>query len=375
MQADITIIGGGMAGAAAAYFLSRGASVILLEREEASGLHSSGRSSEQFTVGIGADTMRRLAQASRSFLENPPAGFAPLPLLAPRGCLTVGRTDQQASLQRLHDRLTGVGAEARHVDRDEALRLFPALRAENFDSGVFEPGAMDIDVNTLLQAYLRGAKANGAKILTNASANAIERRSGKWIVITPAGEVSSSMILNAAGAWVDEVTKLARLAPIGLTPHRRTAFTFLPTGLDASRWPHVSNVDYRWYVSPRGDSLVGSLADAVPVPPGDVYPDDMDVAQGIENIEQDTTFKIDRPLSKWAGLRNFVADKNPVCGTRADAEGFFWLAGQGGCGILTSPALGQAAAALMLGRELPDEQRVLGITPDDLSPSRKGLQS
>jgi D-arginine dehydrogenase len=184
MQADITIIGGGMAGASAAYFLSRGAAVVLLEREEALGLHSSGRSSEQFTVGIGADTMRRLGQASRSFFENPPTGFAPLPLLAPRGCLTVGRTDQQASLQRLHDRLTGVGAEARHVDRNEVLRLFPALRAEKFDSGVFEPGAMDIDVNTLLQAYLRGAKASGAKVLTNANVEAIERRAGKWLVRT-----------------------------------------------------------------------------------------------------------------------------------------------------------------------------------------------
>lgn len=375
MQADIAIIGGGMAGASAAFFLSRRASVILLEREDAFGLHSSGRSSEQFTVGIGADTMRRLAQASRSFLENPPAGFAPLRLLSPRGCLTVGRTDQQASLRRLHGRLTDVGAEARYVDRDEALQLFPALRADKFDTGVFEPGAMDIDVNTLLQAYLRGAKVNGAKVLTNANVSAIGRAAGKWVITTPAGTITCSMILNAAGAWVDEVTRIAGLPPIGLTPHRRTAFTFLPTGIDASRWPHVSNVDYHWYVSPRGDSLVGSLADAVPVAPGDVYPDDVDVAQGIDNIEQDTNFQIGRPLSKWAGLRNFVADKNPVCGTRADANGFFWLAGQGGCGILTSPALGQAAVALMLGRELPEEQRALGIEPSNLAPDRKELTS
>lgn len=370
MQADIAIVGGGMAGASAAYFLSRVASVVLLEREEALGLHSSGRSSEQFTVGIAADTMRRMAQTSRSFLENPPAAFAPMRLLSPRGCLTVGRADQQASLQRLHDRLTGVGAEARYVDRNEALQLFPALRAAKFDSGVFEPGAMDIDVNTLLQAYLRGAKANGATVLTNANVSAIERVSGKWMLTTPAGNIKSSMVLNAAGAWVDEVTGLTGLRPIGLTPHRRTAFTFLPAGVDASRWPHVSNVDYHWYVSPRGDSLVGSLADAVPTAPGDVYPEDLDVAQGIENIEQDTTFRIGRPLSKWAGLRNFVADKNPVCGTRAGANGFFWLAGQGGCGILTSPALGQAAAALMLGHELPAEQRALGVAPKDLAPDR-----
>jgi D-arginine dehydrogenase len=370
MQADVAIIGGGIAGVSAAYFLSQAASVVLLERESALGVHSSGRSSEQFTVGIAADTMRRMAQASRSFLERPPPGFTELPLVSARGCLTVGRSEQQPALDRLHERLTSVGAEARHVSRKEALRLFPALRPENFDNGVLEPDAMDIDVNTLLHAYARGAKQNGARILTDADISAIEHASGKWRVSTPGVSVSSSMVLNAAGAWVDEITRLAGFEPIGLVPYRRTAFTFLPADVDASRWPHVSNVDYRWYVSPRGDSLLGSLADATPVKPGDVYAEDLDVAQAIANIERDTTFRIGRPLSQWAGLRNFVADRNPVCGTRAGAQGFFWLAGQGGCGILTSPAMGEAIAARMFGLALPDPLRALGITFQDLSPER-----
>lgn len=370
MQADIIIVGGGIAGVSAAYFLSRFASVILVEREDAIGYHSSGRSAEQFTVGIAADTMRRLAQASRSFLQNPPPGFTSGQLLSPRGCLTVGRKDQEANLQRLHDRLSSVGAAARYVDRREALALFPALRDGGVDGGVFEPDAMDIDVNALLQAYARGAKSQGARFLSAAKVTSIERKSGAWVVETPGGVVAAPLLLNAAGAWLDEITGLAGLDPVGVTPHRRTAFTFAPVGINAAKWPHVSNVDYQWYVSPRGDSLVGSLADAVPTPPGDVYPDDLDVAQAIHNIEQDTTFQIGRPLSKWAGLRNFTADKNPISGTRPGADGFFWLGGQGGCGILTSPALGQATAALMLGQELPKEQRALGITPADLAPHR-----
>lgn len=374
MKADIAIIGAGIAGAAAAYFLSRSASVALVEREAAIGYHSSGRSSEQFTVGISADTMRRLAEASRSFFLSPPTDFGAQRLVTPRGSLTVGRASQRAELERLCERITGVGAAARHLDRQEALAEFPALLASGVDGGVLEVEAMDIDTSALLQAYVRGAKARGAQLLTDAAVTSIERRSGAWIVGTSRGAVSASLILNSAGAWVDEITQLAGLEPIGLVSYRRTAFTFAPPpGVDASRWPHTCNVDYQWYIKPGYDSLMGSLAEAVPASPGDVYPDDMDVAQGIHNIEQDTSFRIVKPLSKWAGLRNFVRDRNPVAGTRPGAEGFFWLAGQGGCGILTSPALGEAIAALMLGRELPQAQRELGIEASDLAPTRKSL--
>ena len=374
MRADIIIIGGGMAGLSAAFFLSSSASVILMEREAVFGSQSSARSAGQFTVGIAADTMRRLGQASRAFLENPPEGFAPYPLLSKRGCLTVGREDQKGRLETLHGHLTEVGAEARYVDRREALALFPALRGNGVDGGVYEPDAMDIDVDLLLQGYARGAKSRGAQLLTGVDISSIRREAGEWIVGAGDLRVSAPLLLNASGAWVDEVTDMAGLERIGLTPHKRTAFTFAqPAEVDTSAWPHVSHLDYKWYVKPEAKVLMGSLVDAVPTLPGEVYPEDIDVAQAIHNISEDTTFEISRPISTWAGLRNFVRDRNPVCGTRPDAEGFFWLAGHGGCGILTSPALGEAIAAVMLGRELPDAQRALGIAVADLAPDRKSL--
>lgn len=374
MRADVIVIGGGIAGLSAAYFLASSASVLVLERENDLGYHSSGRTAAQFTVGIAAVTMRRLAQASREFLACPPAAFVPEPLLSPRGCLTVARADQQAKLDEIHRQITSVGATAERLGSRGALALFPALRADGVDGGIFEPNAMDIDVHALLQGYARGARALGAQVVTGAGITAIRRAAGAWVVETPKGSFSAAKLLNAAGAWGDEVTALAGLKPVGVTPHRRTAFTFAVSGgVDPSLWPHVSNVDYRWYVKPETGRLMGSLCDAVPTEAADVFPDEIDVAQGLHNIEQDTVFRIARPLSKWAGLRNFTADRNPVAGTRADAEGFFWLLGQGGCGVLTSPALGQAIAALMLGRELPQAQRDLGLVPADLSPARASL--
>lgn len=377
MQADVIIIGGGIAGASAAYFLSGQGSVVLIEREAHFGYHSSGRTAAQFTVGIGAGTMRRLAQASRTFLENPPPGFAEERILTPRGCLTVARAGQEQSLSRLHDNLVSVGARAQHLDRAGALALFPALVAEHVDAGIYEPDAMDIDVNTLLQGYLRGAKARGAQLLAGANIVAIERSGGQWLVSLDGRQIRAPLLLNAAGAWVDQVAGLAGVAPLGVVPHRRTAFTFAsPAGLGTAAWPHVSNVDYRWYVKPETGCLMGSLADAVATEPGDVHPEDIDVAQAIYNIEEDTSFRVGRPLSQWAGLRNFTADKNPVAGARAaDTEGFFWLAGQGGCGILTSPAMGQAIAAIMFDRDLPEGLRALGLSAADLSPQRETLRS
>lgn len=375
MQVDVIIIGGGIAGASAAYFLSAHGSVAVIEREEHFSYHSSGRTAAQFTVGISAATMRKMAQASRAFLETPPDGFTDHPIMTPRGCLTVAKAGQEAALIRLRDNLQSVGARAEYLDGAAALTHFPALVADKVDAGVYEPDAMDIDVNALLQGYLRGAKANGATLLTRADIQSIRREGEFWLVRLRDRELRAPLLLNAAGAWVDEVTRIAGLGALGVVPHRRTAFTFaLQPGFDTRDWPHVSNVDYGWYVKPETGCLMGSLADAVPTEPGDVYPDDMDVAQAIENIEQDTLLRVGRPLSQWAGLRSFVADKNPVAGTRPDAPGFYWLAGQGGCGILTSPAMGQAIAAMMAGRDLPSKFGELGVTATDLSPMRDGLR-
>lgn len=375
MRVDVIIVGGGIAGASAAYFLSRHGSVALIEREEQAGYHSSGRSAAQFTVGITAPTMRRMAQASRAFLETPPHGFCAHPIMTTRGCLTVAAAGQEDRLARLEERILSVGARAERLDGPSALALFPALRPEKVQAGVNEPDAMDIDVDVLLQGYLRGAKANGAAILLKAGVDTIRRDAAAWTVAWPGGELQAPLLVNAAGAWADEIARMAGIAPIGIVPKRRTAFTFAHRpDVDARAWPHVSNVDYRWYVKPEPGCLMGSLADATPTPPGDAYADDLDVAQAIDNIEQDTSFRIGRPLSQWAGLRSFVADAEPVSGMRREEPGFFWLVGQGGCGILTSPAMGEATAALLAGRALPAAMTELGAAAGDLSPARSSLQ-
>lgn len=376
MRVDIAIVGGGIAGASAAYFLAGYGSIALIEREEHVSYHSSGRTAAQFTVGIGSPTMRRMAQASRAFLETPPAGFAQQPILTPRGCLTVGRQDQGPSLKRLADNLASVGARAEHLGQAEALALFPALRPGLFALGVHEPDAMDIDVDVLLQGYLRGARAAGAVISTRTGIRSIQREGEHWRLAWPGGDILADRVVNAAGGWADEIAAMAGLRPLGIVPHRRTAFTFaLQRAFDTRTWPHVSSVDYDWYVKPEPGCLMGSLADATPVAPSDAYPEDIDVAQAIENIERDTRLEVGRPISQWAGLRSFARDREPVVGSQADAPGFFWLAGQGGCGILTSPAMGQAVAAALAGAALPEPIARLGVAWGDLSPDRQRLSA
>lgn len=374
MDVDVAIIGGGIAGASAACFLSSSAKVALIEREEHFGYHSTGRSAGQFTVGLSAPTMRRMAQASRPFLEQPPAGFTEHPILTPRGALTVAPAGQEAKLERSAELVRSVGAEAVRMGRAECLALFPALIPDKFDGGVYETGAADMDVHAMLQGYLRTARGNGAQLLTGKPVETLRRDGDRWIVGVPDGEVRAAVVVNAAGAWVDAVTRLAGIAPIGIVPHRRTGFTFaLPADPAAASWTHVSTVEHSWYIQPERGCFMGSLSDATRVEPCDAYPEDEDVAQAIYNIEQDTTLQVGRPIARWAGLRSFSADRDLVAGSRPDAPGFFWATGQGGCGILTSPAMGQAIAALVNGRELPDEIRRLGVTAANLSPTRPAL--
>ena len=371
MKFDFIVIGGGFAGAASAYFLAPHCSVLLLERETALGTQSSGRSAEQFTVGIKSDMMRGLAAASRPFFDSPPEGFAANKLLGPRGCLTVGMKSHEARLRNLYDRIVSVGATADMLSGEEALAKFPALRGDDVELGVYEPGCADIDGEALMQGYLRGARANAARVEVSALIRSIERAGGRWRLSTDQGDFSANILVNAAGAWVDEVAKLAGIAPIGIMPMRRTAFTFLaPAEYQVDDWPHIFKLDRQWYLKPETGRFMGSLADEVLSEPGDVYPEDVDVAQAIANIEEDTLLRVGRPVSTWAGLRNFVIDRDPVIGARGADSGFVWAAAQGGCGVLSSPALGQMVAARALGREVPEHIIGSGVDPEALGPSR-----
>jgi D-arginine dehydrogenase len=366
---DIIVIGGGIAGASAAAELATGAQVTLLEAEARCGMHATGRSAASFTEAYGAPVIRRLARASRAFLETPPPGFAQVPILRPRGMVTVARADQvdrlAAELAKARDLVPSIHA----ITPDEVQAMVPILRAGHIAAAFIEPTQREIDVDALHQGYLRQARARGAQVVTGAGVTAMTRDGAGWRVTTTSGDFRAEVIVNAAGAWADPVAAMAGLSPIGITPYRRTAFQVaVPDGLDATRWPMINDVDEAFYFKPDAGRLFASPGDATPSPPMDAWPDDIDVAIGVERLEQATTLTVRRVLHAWAGLRSFAPDRVPVLGF--EGPGFFWLAGQGGYGIKTAPALSRACAALILRGQFPDDLTEGGIDPATLSPAR-----
>ena len=369
--ADVCIIGGGIAGASAAYEIAAFASVILLERERHCGLHATGRSAASFSETYGNDTIRRLALASRGFLNDPPAGFCDFPLLKPRGTVTIARADQTGLLDEALERALALVPSVARLAPAEALARVPILRPEAVAAAMIEPHAMEIDVDGLHRGFLRGAVRRGARIVVGAGVTAIARSSGGWRVATSGGEFEAAIVVDAAGAWADEIAELAGLRPFGLVPKRRTACLVpAPAGLDVAAWPLVDDIGESFYFKPDAGQIFVSPADATPSPAVDAYPDDLDVAVAVDRFERATTLDVRRVSRAWAGLRTFASDGSPVVGPDPVAESFIWLAGQGGYGIKTSPALSRACAALIRREPLPDDLRRLGLTAQDLSPSR-----
>jgi len=352
---DIAIVGAGIAGASVAFFAAPHARVLLLEREALPGMHSTGRSAAMFMESYGSPQVRALTRASRAFLVAPPAGgFGEGPLIAPRAALYIGRAERAAELRALQATLQAEGNPAELLDSAGALALCPVLRPEAAALTVLDPLAADLDVHRLHQGFLRGARAAGAELQCNAEVLALEQSGSGWRLDTSAGHVEARTVVNAAGAWADMLGARAGLAPIGLQPRRRSAFVFdAPAGLDIHRWPCVADLDESFYFKPEAGLLLGSPANADPVPPHDVVPEELDIATGIHHIEAATTLTIRRPRRSWAGLRSFVPDGDLVGGFDPGAAGFFWLAAQGGYGIQTSAAMGELCAALVLQRSVP----------------------
>ena len=354
MNVDLAIVGAGIAGAAAACFAAPHARVLLLEREPHPGLHSTGRSAAMFEESYGPAPVRALTRASRAFFEQPGAGFAEAPLLQPRGALFIAAAERLAPLRELLATLLAEGVAARWLGTAEAQALCPALRPEAVAAAVLDPGAADIDVHALHQGYLKRARAAGAVLRCDAEVQRLERVAAGWRVHTTAGVVEAAVVVNAAGAWADELAARAGLPGVALQPRRRSAFVFdPPAGADVRAWPLVVDIDETFYVKPEAGLLLGSPANADPVPPHDVLPEELDIATAIHRIEMATTLSIRRPRRSWAGLRSFVPDGSLVIGPEPGEPAFVWLVGQGGYGIQSSPAAGELAAALALRRPLP----------------------
>jgi len=371
MATDFLIMGAGIAGASAGYFLAERGRVTLLEREDAPGYHSTGRSAALYTETYGNAAIRALTVRSGPFFRNPPEGFSEHHLLGPRGVLLVALPDAKAKYEATLAEGRRYAPSVRGVDRAEALRLCPALRPDLLGFAIHEPDAMDMDVHAIHQGFLRGLRQRGGQVVTGAEVNSLSRKGSAWDVMTSAGRFTAPIVINAAGAWADEVAMLAGVRPVGLVPKRRTAFIIdVPAGVDASHWPVVGDIDETFYFKPEAGRLLVSPADETPMPPCDVQPEEIDIAVAAERLEARTNLRVERVIRKWAGLRSFVRDKTPVVGHAPEAPGFVWLAGQGGYGIQTSPSMGRVAAALATGDELPADLLAQGLKASDLLPDR-----
>ncbi|MFQ5985122.1 MAG: NAD(P)/FAD-dependent oxidoreductase [Alphaproteobacteria bacterium] len=368
---DFLVVGAGIAGASAAYELAADGRVVVLEREDAPGYHSTGRSAAQFLESYGNAVFRRLARASRPFFENPPQGFADGPLLTPRGSLYLAREDQLGVLAAALAEARALAPSVRGMDCSDATRLVPILRRDYLAAAMYEPDSMDMDVHAIHHGYLKGLTGRGGALITHAEVTRLSRLGDGWVAETPAGAFAASIVVNAAGAWCDEVATLAGVDPVGLTPKRRTAITFDgPAELNTGQWPLVIDVEEDFYFKPEAGRILASPADETPVPPCDVQPEELDIAVTVNRVEKATTLKVRRISHRWAGLRSFVADKSPVVGIDDRGEGFCWLAGQGGYGIMTAPAMARAAAGLITTGRLPSDLADLGLKAADLAPAR-----
>ena len=372
MSYDFAVIGAGIAGASLAWRLADKARVLLVERESQPGMHSTGRSAAMFMQTYGPPQVRALTRASRACYETPPASFCETPLLAPRGALYVAYAGQQAAADELLAELRHSGGVVDWVNARAVLVRVPVLRGEGLLGAISEPDAMDIDVHALHQAFLRGARQRAAALWVDAELFGARRDDSGWVMQFSGGrEARAHTLVNAAGAWADSVAALAGLAPLGLQPTRRSAFTFdPPAGLDCRHWPTVADVDEGWYFKPDAGQLLGSPANADPVSAHDVVAEELDIATGIARIEAATTLSIRRPRRVWAGLRTFASDGEPVIGPDPLQPGFFWLAGQGGYGIQSAAGVAELAEASLLGQPLPARLESEGVVAAALSPAR-----
>jgi len=368
---EVVIVGGGIAGAALAYFLAeRGVTdVLLLERESQPGYHATGRSAATLNELDAVSTLQRLKVLSAPFLRQPPAGFAENRLLIPSGVMTLFREPMWSALRGAAPSFEADGLHLELLETAEVVARVPILSAAELDGAVLVPGDGHIDVHELLTSYLRHAARRGAERLFGVEVQSIHVEGGRCTgVVTDAGVIAARWVVDAAGAWAGRVAATAGALPIPLVPHRRTIVTFAaPDDVPVARWPMVASDPHRIYFAPESGGLLLSPMDETPMEPCDARPDDVAVAAGLERLRALASRLVPHTLRrKWAGLRTFAPDRVPVVGEDPQRRGFFWLAGQGGCGIETSPILGAIAADLIV------EGKTERFDARDLSPARFG---
>ena len=372
-QYDVVVVGAGIAGVSIAAHLSASRSVRLLEMEARPGFHSTGRSAAVFLSFYGNEVVRALTRASRSFFAAPPGGFAEYGLLRDRAALVVAREDQRRLLDvYVNERAAGTSCE--RLSSQEAAALCPVLDERKFAAAAMTRGAADIDVDALQSGYLRWLRERGGSLTTSARVTHLQRRNDGWLIVAGEEEILAGTVVNAAGAWAGHIGELAGARDIGLETLRRSAALIeAPQGQSPADWPGVIDVEEQFYMKPEAGLLMISPADETPDQPGDVQPDEVDIAIAVERIEAITHLEVKRIRHQWAGLRSFVADRCPVVGFDPQAQGFFWTAALGGYGIQTAPALSQVAANLLDGSAGREALERLSLDETALSPARPNI--
>lgn len=370
---DFLLIGGGIAGLSAAARLARYGETLVLEAEAAPGVHSSGRSVAFSHFGLGDALVRGLTALSLDALRAaPPDDRAPPARVHP--ALHIAKAGETAALDELEAVHRDFADDFERLDGEAARALVPVLDTgpDGVTDAILHRAALKLDSDAMLQGHVRDLRAAGGTLVCGAPVQALRRECERWIVDTPGASWSARVVVNAAGAWADGIARMAHVAPIGLTPLRRTVIQFAaPTGLDVAHWPFTKTVGEGFYLLPEGNTrLLASAMDEGASEPCDAQAEEIDVATAAHRVEQATTLTIRHIEHRWAGLRTFAPDCRPVAGFDPDAESFFWLAGQGGFGLQTSPAMARAVEALVMGLSWPEEFARFGIEPAMIAPER-----
>lgn len=345
---DIAIVGAGIAGASLAAEVAGRQSVLLLEAEAHPGYHSTGRSAAFWDESYGGPLVQPLTTASGPFLANPPADFHVGPLMHARGALHIGTGAQHDLAATMLADFAQSGVEIEAADRDMLEHMVPGIQSE-WSHGLWEPACADIEVAALHMAYLRQAKRGGAFLSCNARVQCADWRDGKWHIGAGSEQFTANALVNAAGAWADDVAACAGIEPLGIQPYRRTIAQISVEPTAPAQLPLVIALDGSFYFKPdAGGTLWLSPHDETPTPACDAAPEELDVAIAIDRVQQVVDWQIKRVEHKWAGLRSFAPDRLPVIGPDARNPKFFWLAGQGGYGIQTAPAVAKLAASLLV---------------------------
>jgi len=361
----VLVIGGGIAGFSVAARMAPHVRVVVLEAESAPGYHASGRSVAFAHYGLGNAPVRTLTALSITDLAEHGSVHP---------ALHIANEEDIPALDALEAVHRQYGCDYTRVGPEDARALMPVLRSEACAAAIIDHGSMKLDTAAMLQAYVAALRAHDGKLVTGAQVREIERYGDCWRVRTSSGVFGAAIIVNAAGAWADNVARMAGVKPVGLEPRRRTVISFpAPEGQDVRRWPFTKTVGEGFYLLPEGrGQLLASHMDQTPSEPCDAAAEELDKAIAADRVEQATTLAIRRISHSWAGLRSFVADELPVIGEAAGAPGFFWCAGQGGAEFQTAPALSRIAAAAALGQPFPEEAAAAGLSFEMFSPARLG---